>query len=452
MAKNSDIHFSIFYYLLCAAVVSLPFTIFLMLPIAILIFLNWLVEGDFKTKVSRLHQEPLRAVTFSLLIIFFLLHAFSLIYSHNVAETLSNLECKMWFLLMPLTLLTADSEKFNNSKIENLLLLFATSAACVALINLVWSGVQWCQNNFQNFYHYFYYVKVSHLLPTHPTHPSYLAMYMTVASFITLYFLFVSQKFSSAKRILKWGLLLLVVLFSIFIFLLQSKAGLLIYFPLLLIVGVYLLNRRKRRIFITISTVVAIVALSFTILSFSSGYGNRLKLAYEDFFNNKSENVDNQHGVGMRLAVWSNSLEVFKEHFWIGVGAGDVVDYLLDAYEDDNLDLVIEKAYNSHNQYLQTSVGVGVLGLISLLSILIWTLFWALRNRSFLLLLFLVVIALNLLVESMFETRAGADFFPLLYSILVFPFFQNCEKKNQISNSIPNSAEKLNQNNCHSTL
>lgn len=452
MAKRSDIHFSIFYFLLCMAVASLPFTIFLMLPIAILIFLNWLVEGNFKTKFSRLRQEPLRAVAFSLLLIFFLLHAFSLIYSHNVAETLSNLECKMWFLLMPLTLLTADSERFNNSKIENLLLLFTFSSACVALINLVWSGVQWSQNDFQNFYHYFYYVKVSHLLPSHPTHPSYLAMYMTLASFITLYFLFLSQRFLSAKQILKWGLLFLVVLFSIFIFLLQSKAGLLIYFPLLLVVSVYLLNRRKKRIFVTISAVVAVVTLSFVILSSSSGYGNRLKLAYEDFFNRKNENIGNQHGVGMRFAVWDNSLEVFKEHFWIGVGAGDVVDYLLDAYEDDDLDLVVQKAYNSHNQYLQTSVGLGILGLLSLLSILIWTLFWALRKRSFLLLLFLVVVALNLLVESMFETRAGADFFPLLYSILIFPFFQNRKIGNQISNSSPNSAEILNQNDCHSKL
>ena len=277
-------------------------------------------------------------------------------------------------------------------------------------------------------------------------------MYMTIASFITLYFLFLSQRFSSAKQILKWGLLFLVVLFSIFIFLLQSKAGLLIYFPLLLVVSVYLLNRRKKRIFVTISAVVAVVTLSFVILSSSSGYGNRLKLAYEDFFNRKNENIGNQHGVGMRFAVWDNSLEVFKEHFWIGVGAGDVVDYLLDAYEDDDLELVVQKAYNSHNQYLQTSVGLGIWGLLSLLSILIWTLFWALRKRSFLLLLFLVVVALNLLVESMFETRAGADFFPLLYSILIFPFFQNRKIGNQISNSSPNSAEILNQNDCHSKL
>ena len=163
MAKRSDIHFSIFYFLLCMAVASLPFTIFLMLPIAILIFLNWLVEGNFKTKFSRLRQEPLRAVAFSLLLIFFLLHAFSLIYSHNVAETLSNLECKMWFLLMPLTLLTADSERFNNSKIENLLLLFTFSSACVALINLVWSGV---------LFSYFFTLRSVPAPLSAPAHPS----------------------------------------------------------------------------------------------------------------------------------------------------------------------------------------------------------------------------------------------------------------------------------------
>lgn len=441
MAKRSDIHFSIFYFLLCAAVVSLPFTIFLMLPIAILIFLNWLVEGNFKAKFSRLRQEPTRAVTFALLIFFFLLHALSLLYSHNVADTLSNLECKMWFLLIPLSLLTVDSERLTNRRVENLLLLFLLSSACVVAINLAWSVVQWKQNDFQNFYHYFYYVKVSHLLPNHPTHPSYLAMYLTVSSFITLYFLFLSQRFANASQAIKFAFIVLLLLFSVFIFLLQSKAGLLIYFPLLLGVGVYLLNRNKRRILVTISAVVAVLAISVAFLSFSSGYGNRLKLAYEDFFNSDSETLDNQHGIGMRFAVWNSSLEVFKEHFWLGVGAGDVVDYLLKAYEDEHLDLVVKKAYNSHNQYLQTSVGLGILGLLSLVSILIWALILALRNRSFLLLLFVVVVALNLLVESMFETRAGADFFPLLYSILIFPYFQNSKPQNHISNSSHNFSQ-----------
>lgn len=424
--NRKDIHFSIFYFLLAAAVVLLPFTIYFMLPIAVLMFLNWLVEGDFKAKFSRL-REPARAVSFALLTGFFLLHALSLIYSDNCGATLSNLECKMWFLLMPLTLITANPKQLTFGKIERLLLFFLISCAAVAVLNMLWSAVQWMQNGFQTFYHYFYYVKVSHFLPSHPTHPSYLAMYMTFASILAVHFLFISERFTESKRGVRILLFSAIVLFSIFIFLLQSKAGLLIYFPLLIALALYLFNRKKRRILLSLSLIIAAVMLSFAFLHFSSGYGNRLKLAYEDFFQNRKENVDNQHGVGMRLAVWDNSVEVFQEHFWFGVGAGDVVDYLMDAYAEDDLDLVIAHAYNSHNQYLQTAVGLGIVGLTALVSLLIWGIVIAVRRRSLLLFCFLLVVALNLVVESMFETRAGANFFPLLYAILLYPFLLKSE-------------------------
>lgn len=45
---DQQIHFKITYWLLIAAMITTPFTIFFMLPIAILLFLNFIAEWNWK--------------------------------------------------------------------------------------------------------------------------------------------------------------------------------------------------------------------------------------------------------------------------------------------------------------------------------------------------------------------------------------------------------------------
>lgn len=424
MRLTSSIHTKIFQFLISLAVFTLPFSIYLMLPIAILLFLNWLIEGNFKAKFLLL-RKPNRIIPFLLMLGFFLCHLFSLFYGNNISATWSNLECKIWFLLVPLVLFTADHNSLNSQFFRRLAFLFVIASVMMILINLVWSFVRWSQKDFQLFGRFFYYVNVTHLFPPHPTHPSYLAMYLSVATFIAIKLCFHIPSHISHRKFIIFGLIFSIFLFIVFILLLQSKAGLLVFFPLLLVVLLYLFNRNKRRVLESIAILGVLCAMVIPMFVHVSGNGNRLKQAYHEMILQKNEPKQSQKGVGVRVTIWTNAWEVFCENPFLGVGVGDVVDTLSEAYADENLSIMVKHRFNAHNQYLQTAVGMGFCGLLILLALLIYPCVVAIRSRDALLLLFLLIVAGNLLVESMFEVRAGATFFPLFYALFYLRTIQS---------------------------
>jgi len=87
-------------------------------------------------------------------------------------------------------------------------------------------------------------------------------------------------------------------------------------------------------------------------------------------------------------------------------------------YKEKNYTYILDRQLNCHNQYLQTCLTIGLLGIISLLTLLIYPFLKAIKEKDTLAILFIVIIILNMLVESMLEVRAGANFIPLMLVIL----------------------------------
>ena len=90
------------------------------------------------------------------------------------------------------------------------------------------------------------------------------------------------------------------------------------------------------------------------------------------------------------------------------------------------------KKLNSHNQFLQTTIAIGLPGLIVLLLILGIPLFLFYRQSDFSAVIFVLLIVFNFLFESMLETQAGVIFF----SFFLFLFWkENASKeKTQLKN------------------
>jgi O-antigen ligase len=103
--------------------------------------------------------------------------------------------------------------------------------------------------------------------------------------------------------------------------------------------------------------------------------------------------------------------------YWmIGTGTGDVKDVLNTTYHENNFSYGYEKSLNTHNQYLQSFLALGIIGL--LLFVLAITIPWFMRsNYHPLLLMLLFIFALNCITESMLEAQRGAIFFALMISI-----------------------------------
>jgi O-antigen ligase len=77
-----------------------------------------------------------------------------------------------------------------------------------------------------------------------------------------------------------------------------------------------------------------------------------------------------------------------------------------------------EQRLNAHNQYLQTTVALGVIGLLVLILILLLPALQAYRQNNFPYFVFLVLLGFNLLFESMLETQAGVVFYAFFNVVL----------------------------------
>jgi O-antigen ligase len=104
-------------------------------------------------------------------------------------------------------------------------------------------------------------------------------------------------------------------------------------------------------------------------------------------------------------------------NFLFGVGTGDYDDELTKMNLKYNNQGVAEERLNSHNQFLNTGVQLGVIGFFILTMIFLVS-FFASDKRLWQLLI-LLVFFINFLVESFLETQAGI----VLFCTLLLLFF-----------------------------
>jgi len=128
--------------------------------------------------------------------------------------------------------------------------------------------------------------------------------------------------------------------------------------------------------------------------------------------------------------MWTTSLDLFQESFIAGSGTGDYDDVLYNrnmAYGNTG---VAKQRLNSHNQFLNTAVQLGSLGVIALILIFVSGFKIALQCKNHLYIFLLSAFIMNFLFESFLETQAGIVLFCVLLISLI------SDKLNTKSNEI----------------
>ena len=417
---TEKIHFRITYYLLLGAMVTSPFTIFFMLPIAILLILNSLLQGDFKNRWLKIQQNGL-APYFWIYTSFYLLYALGMIYTQNIWSGLSNLENKLWFLIAPFIIFSLPNEHFTWKIRNRLVFVFILFTTLMAFTNMGISLVQYLQtkNPFL-----FFYEKASHMPYWRPMHPTYLSMYITFSFVAALYYLYFSPVvLKKWKRTVLVGSLPILFIFN---YLLQSKAGLIVFFVMLLISTLYLMNRIKIQLVKSFLFVLLLGAFVFVTLRYGSETMNRMAEAMKDITRNEQQDDGEWHATesaSQRLTVWKIATQQSVKHLPTGVGTGDVVDTMVEQYKVLGYKKLYEDRLNPHNQYLQTFLALGILGLISIIAYFAYPFYQTIKSKKLLFMAFLFIVMPNLLTESMFETGSGANFIALFMCILAYDAF-----------------------------
>ena len=124
-------------------------------------------------------------------------------------------------------------------------------------------------------------------------------------------------------------------------------------------------------------------------------------------------------GTSLRTSIWKSAYEASKENFVWGSGEKKGNELLMKEYEERKLKIPLKYKYHAHNQFLQTIIQYGIIGLIVLLASLLWPLAYTFSQKEYLGLFWLFLFAITSLTESVFTRQWGVFSFAFFTSLFM---------------------------------
>jgi O-antigen ligase len=320
--------------------------------------------------------------------------------------TVKSIEGYAGFLFFPLFLSIIPLVSLNT--IRQVCLAFIVSVTVVCLICLVLSIFEYQKTGDSRLFYYHYLSQQLQL------NAIFLSNYCTAGIGWLLYFWFVRSP-APAKPAPGWIIAWCIVLFS-FVFLLSSK---LVIFLMLLIIACFLVYIGKRRNQLAQMMIVLAVVIGTAALAVNKLYYLRWRLSVTEL-KNYSGDIDNQNGLAARLLMWRSTAELIGKRPVEGYGLRGAPRELFKKFEEKKFNIGIENRYNSHNQYLQTALSSGLIGLGLFLAFLGVAWARAIKYKNLLMVVLLLHFMIISIVESTLEVQQELIFF--LFFILFFYF------------------------------
>jgi O-antigen ligase len=352
-------------------------------------------------------------VLFILFIIFYFWQLIGIIYSENTKTGWNIFLSRLSLFLFPFVLIAPGERIIRNIKL--LLKLFAGSTTIFILFCFAYAFLK--SVSFQNglivynphppeaywtTYYYGSYFSVNQ-------HPSYLSMYVILSLFIAFESWF-DKNIKIRERVF-W--LIIGVFLLISIYFLSSRSGIIASIILVPLYFFYKLKQKRKRkgLVVVLSILVVLFALLLVIRS-----NERVKLVLNEISNGSLKQKAVQDG---RVIIWRSALRIIRNNLILGVGIGDVRTELMKEYKEIGNQDLIENNYNVHNQFLEVLLENGLIGLILFLAILVYLFYVAICQQNLLSGLFIMMMLIFFMFESVLNRLAGITFFPLFSFLLL---------------------------------
>ncbi len=396
-----------------------PFGISLLPYLLWLSGLAWLLEGKLILKTKNTFTNKIFLYYFVLFLVFYLLHLLSVFNSTNSKEAWFDIQVKLALVVFPFIIFTSNDlikKKTNNILIA--LLAGTIIAVIICFLNSLFQSFHLSDGHMvfrvhpgnQDWNNYFLadYFSIFH-------HPSYFAMFISLSIAIVFYLGFSKRDIVNLQR---WQFILLLIFLSVALFLVSSRAGLIIWAMIIIYFFINDLARRytfNEKILSFLPFVLLAGVLLFILIN-----GKRFRVVADEI---SAIEKDSQKGEctgssEIRVVMWGRALEIIKDNPLLGTGTGDVKDKLQKNAEIEGYSIVKNRNFNVHNQYLETWMGIGVFGFVLLLLLLFIPLFF--RSRHYLLPYLIIILSTSFLFESMLNRLAGVMFFSFFLSLLIF--------------------------------
>jgi O-antigen ligase len=123
----------------------------------------------------------------------------------------------------------------------------------------------------------------------------------------------------------------------------------------------------------------------------------------------------------VRILIWKECLNLIKEEPVFGYGVADANEVLYGQYQINGVTGALQHHFNAHNQYFQTAIGMGSIGIALLFGFTVLAVVDSIRKKQILLFVLAALLTFNFLVESMLQTAAGVIFVGFMFNfVLVF--------------------------------
>lgn len=355
------------------------------------IFLVWVFSGEYKAKWERLIQFPW-AIGW---MVFFIWHIVGISYTNDFSGVKAELIVKLPFFILPLVI--ASNKVATKDEIRLIVQTFI--AACFV-------GTLICYGNafirtFQEGYnpHYFTHHAFTRILDMHAI---YFAMFLNFSVFglVWLWQTRTNQKASLWPYFLL-GFYLMSVMTTL------SARMQVLSFAFIAISWLIYWGWTEKKPLSALLIAGGMAVILMGLISLNPINQARFKEA-TDLKSDYTENT--WGGRSLRLNMWSFAGEIILDNPLLGVGTGASKSQLIAAFEANNFAIGYENQFDVHNQYLETTLTLGIPGGLFLIFLLGTALIYALRNRKGLLLAFLLLLCLSCLTESMLNRQWGASF------------------------------------------
>ena len=339
-----------------------------------------------------------------LLLMLYLLYVIGVFYSSDIKEAFFDLEVKLPIIIFPILFLFLPRNFLSKRKFW----LYVTAIISGLIINIFFCFISGIIRSIN--YSLPLIPEISYTKLTISSHPSYASLFSSIA-LILVYRMPSKELFKINKRTNYIIKTISFFIITVFLLMLKSRSGFIAMtiVSIWIIFDIFFIEKRKIVSLITLLLISILYITIFNLNQFSGRYYN----AIDKMSNNSTKNQPNESSISQRKFIYLNSLKIILEKPFLGYGTGDVKQTLNKLYNKEQTNF---KSYlNAHNQFLQTSIALGLIGLILLMLVFILPIINMFNQKEYFLVTIFLLIVTGFLFESMLEREMGTYFFGLIY-------------------------------------
>lgn len=330
----------------------------------------------------------------------YIFYCIGMLWSSNTAYGLMDLQIKLPLILLPFLFCFVPKQHLDKKHLWIYAFAFIAGLIIVLCYCLIHGFIKaFSGEGFRS--EYLFYTRLAN-----EYHATYLSLFASVAILLS-YKIPLTENFKFNQKqsaIIKAAFILF---FDVFVILLSSRIAFIAMSLVHLIILSELLFSRtkyaKSAFFIIFSALVVIA--TFNVKNYKQRYdniGDRLNIETDGKLKKYSDSIS------QRTFIYTNIHELLLRSPFIGYGTGDTRDVLENFYNER--DVSFGRYLNAHNQFLQTTVAIGVLGLACLVAVFVCFALRLWNKNGYVLLSGIAIIALFMMTESVLERQAGVHF------------------------------------------